>query len=178
MVGKEPLPHPKGFGGDRLAENGVFHGIGRQPGQVFRRGVVAGAVQAVGVFVVGIGKPQEAGLVVHLLGEALHGAAAVDGQSHRRVVAGGQHKPIQQLLEGQYLPLPQVHGGTLDAHRLPGNPHPVQHVALLADDQGRHDFGSAGHEGLPGGILFKEHPPGDPIQKAGLPGGQTPGPLG
>ena len=43
--------------------------------------------------------------IIHLFHEAFHGAAAVDGEGHRRIIAGGQHQPVQKLLQGKDLPL-------------------------------------------------------------------------
>ena len=106
---------------------------------------MAGAVQTVGVFEVGSGKAQISGFVVHQLRKALHGAAAVNCQRDRCIVPRGKHQTVQKLLEGQHLPLLQVHGGAFNAHRFLGNPHSVQHIALLADNQRSHNFGGAGN---------------------------------
>ena len=174
VVCQVPLANGNRAGGDGFPENGIFHGVGCQFGQIPGGGIVAGSVQAVGIFKVGICQAKISGLVVHQFRKALHRAAAVDGKRHRRVVAGGQHQPVQQLLEGQHLSLLQIHGGALDAHRLPGNPHSVQHVALLADHQSRHDLGGAGNQPPLPGVFLKKHPSGDPIQHIGMVGGNRP----
>ena len=116
-----------------------------------------GAVKAVGVFKVRAFQTQSVGLVIHQLDKAFHRAAAVNGQRHRHIVAGAEHQTVQQLLHRQNFPFPQVHGGAFDAHRLFRDPHPVQHITLLADDQCRHDLGGAGDKAAAVGILFIQH---------------------
>ena len=171
MVGQIPIPHLDVFGGNGLVENGILHGVGRQNPQIFCRGIMAGTVQAVGIFKVRPGQAETARLVVHQLREALHSAAAVNGQRHGGIVAGGQHQPVEQLLQGKHLPLFQVHGGTLDAHRFLGNAHSVQDVALLANNQRRHDFGGAGDQAPLRGIFLVKHSPTDGIHRIRPPGG-------
>ena len=102
----------------------------------------------------GISQAQVSGLIIHQFCEAFHGTAAIDGQCHGGIVAGGKHQTIQQLLKCQHFPLLQVHGGTFDAYSFLGNPHSVQDIALFADDQCRHDFRGAGNETAFLGILL------------------------
>ena len=172
VVAQIAIAHGNCFGGDGFVENGVFHGIGGQNRQIPGGGVVSGAVQPVGIFKMTLGHTQHPGLVVHHFREALYSAAAVNGQSHRRVVAGMEHQPIQQLLECQNLPLLQIHGGAFDAHSLFGNPHPVQDVALLADHKSCHDLGGAGNQAPLVGILLIQNPSGGGIHQNCFFGGQ------
>ena len=148
MIAQHPAPCLDGPGGNGFGKNGIFHGVGRQNSQVLGAGMVVRGIQAVGVGKVGIFQPQRSGLVVHQLHKVRRIPAAKAGQGHGGIVAGGQHEPIQQLLDGQHLPLLQIHGGSLNAHRLFGDPIAAEHIALLADHQSRHDLGGAGNEGL------------------------------
>ena len=101
-----------------------------------------------------------AGLVIHQLGKALHRAAAIDCQGHSRIIAGLKHQAVQQLLHRQNLIGLQVHGRSFNPHCLWHNAHPIQHIALLADHQRRHDFGGAGNETAAVCILLIENPAG------------------
>ena len=117
-------------------------------------------VQTIGIFKVRASEANAPGFVVHQLGEAFHRAAAIDRQGHSRVVAGLEHQPIQKLLHRQNLTGLQVHGRPLDAHSLRHNLHPVQHIALLANHQRRHNLGGAGNEAPAIGIFLIEDPAG------------------
>ena len=125
------------------------------------------SIQTVGVFKMGITQAQDPGFVIHQLVKAFHRTAAVNGQGHRRIVPGRKHQPIEQFLQGQHFPFLQVHGRAFDAHSLFGDPHPVQHVALLTDDQRRHDLRGTGDQTLLVAVLLKQHPSADRIQHAG-----------
>ena len=148
MIAHHPAPCLDGLGGNGFGKNGIFHGVGRQNSQVLGAGMVVWGIQAVGGGKVGLFLPQRSGLVVHQLHKVRRIPAAEAGQGHGGIVAGGQHEPIQQLLDGQHLPLLQIHGGPLNAHRHFGDPEAAEHIALLADHQSRHDLGGAGNEGL------------------------------
>ena len=107
---------------------------------------------------------QKSRLIVHQLRKTFHRAAAVDSQRHRRIVAAAQHQAVKQLLNRQHFPFLQVHGRAFDANSFLRNPHPIQHIALLTDDQGRHNFGSAGDQALLLRIFLINHPSGQRIQ--------------
>ena len=149
-------------------ENGIFHGISRQRRQIMCSSVMPRRIQAVGVGKMGTGKAQSMSLVIHQLHKALHGAAAVNSQGHRRIVAGMEHQAVEKFLNCQHFPLLQIHGGPFDAHRFLRNPHPVQHIALLADNERRHDFRSAGNKALFVNILFKEDTACGSVQQNGF----------
>ena len=77
-----------------LCENGVLHSVGSQGRQIRGTGIVLRRVQTVGVGKMGIPQPQYPRLVVHHANKALHCAAAVNGQRHRGIIAGGKHKSV------------------------------------------------------------------------------------
>ena len=168
MIAQIPLSRCHGLRGYGLGKDGIFHGIGRQHRQIPGTGIMTGAVQSVGVFKMGVAQPQKPCLVVHQLHKALHRAPTADGQRYRCIVARGQHQSVQQLLNRQHLPLPQVHGRAFDPHRLLGNAHPIQHVAPFAYHKGRHNLGGAGDQAPAVGVFIKQHPAADGIQGIGL----------
>ena len=67
-------------------------------------------IQAVWVFEAGFGHAQGCGLLVHERGEILQAVRDVQGQGRSRIVAGGQHEPIEQILDGVALSRLQIHG--------------------------------------------------------------------
>ena len=95
VVAQGSPPSLDGFGGHRLGKNGVLHGVSPQRRQICGAGIVVRGIQAVGIGKMSVLQAQDPGLVVHPRHKALHRAAAVNGQGHGGIVAGGQHKSIQ-----------------------------------------------------------------------------------
>ena len=168
MVGQHPLPHRHGFCAHGTGENGIGHGIGGKPRQIPGGRIMIGGIQTVGIDEVGVLQSQLPGLVVHQLRKALDGAAAPDGQRRRRIVAAAEHKPVEQLLDGEHLPLLKIHGAALNTNSLGRDLHPVENIAPLTYDQGRHDLRGACNQTPVIGIFFIERPAGSCIQHNSL----------
>ena len=174
MIVQIPLTNGDIFRRYGLVENRIFHGIGRKDRQIPCCGIMSGAVQTVGIFKVRTGHAKDSCLVIHQLRKAFHCAAAVNGKCHSRIVSGRKHQSVQQRLQGENFSLLQVHGRAFDAHRFLGNPHTVKDVALLTDDQRRHNLGGACNEAAGIRILLINHTTADGIQQNRLLGRNCP----
>ena len=153
-----PPADGNGPGGGDPHQRLVFQGGPGQLCHVPGGGIMVLVVQAVGIGKGGIFHLQFPGLFVHQRHKALHTAAHMLGDGHRRIVAGAEQQSIQQGLQGQGLPLFQVHGGTFGTGRLPADLHRILKISLLNGHQRRQDFGGAGDEHFPVGIALIKHP--------------------
>ena len=104
-------------------------------------------VQTVGVAVVGIPAADLHGLLVHQLDEILVGATYILGDDHRRIIGRCHHHAVHQLLQGQGLPIHQLHihgaGGDF-LQRILANCDHVGHIAVLQGHNGGHQFDHTG----------------------------------
>ena len=125
------------------------------------------SIQAVWVNKMGIVHPQLVGLVIHQLYKSLNRAAAVDGQSHSRIVSAVEHQAVQKVLHGHHFPCLQVHRRSLDPHSLLWNSHSIKDIGLLTDYQRCHNLGCAGNQALLIRLFFIQHTPGLSIQYNG-----------
>ena len=103
--------------------------------------------------------------VVHQLGKALHCSAAMNCQRSGGIVATMEHQAVQQLLDRKHFALFKVNGRTFDTHSFLGDLHPVQHIALLAHDERRHDLGGGSDQAAAVGIFLIDHPTGSSIHQ-------------
>ena len=167
MVAQEAAAHGDAFGGDRFLKNGVIHGVGGKNCQIRCRGVVILGIQTMGVLKVGILHPQHPGFVVHLARKLFDASAAIQSQRRRRIIAGGEHQAVQQLLKRQNFPFLKIHGRAFNAHGFFGDLHLIQHIAPFTDQQRRHDFGSAGDEAFLIRIFAVQRPAADGVRYNG-----------
>ena len=74
-------------------------------------------VQPVGGYEIGIRTAKLTCPVVHQLRKPFHGTADVDRKCDRRVVAGGKHEAIQQILNFDLFSVVQIHAGAFHGVR-------------------------------------------------------------
>ena len=150
--------------GDDLPEGRVGHGLLGHAIDVPGRGVMLAVVQAVGVHKVGAGHAQLLGPLVHPLDKGRDVPTDGHGQDIGRLVGGGQHQAVEQVVDGDLFPGLQVRRGGIGGQVLQGggvHRHYGRQVQLpaphsLQGEQGRHDLGDAGGVALPIGVLLVE----------------------
>ena len=119
---------------------------------VLRAGIMSLLIQPAGV---GKGRMTHAELrrlLVHPNDKLFHSAAAEIRNALRRVVSGGQHQAVEQLLHRQLLAAAKVHGRALLEVRVL-DCHHVTEAAVLQCDQRRHDLGGTGNAQLLGFVV-------------------------
>ena len=144
-----------------------------QNGHIVGGGVVVRVIQTIGVCKVGVVHAQLGGLFVHLRHEALHVSPAVACNGQGRVVARGEHQPVEQSLQGDLLLRLEVHGRALRPRPLTLDGYRGGQVGMeFHRHQGGHQFGDAGDAPLFPGVFLIEHPPALFVHQDGRGGGQ------
>ena len=157
MVLHGPPSHGGRLAGTYPSERGIFHGRRGQHRHVPCRGVVSLRIQSIGIGEAGIVHSQCGRLLVHQRHERLQSSGALR-QSQRRVIAGAQQQPVQQLLPPHRLSDAEIHGRAL-RHVLRSHGHSVIQRPLLQRHQRRHDLGGAGNTHLPRtGLVIQDLP--------------------
>ena len=128
----------------------------RQVGQVGRRGVVAGRVEADRGGVVGVREPQPRRRPVHLRHERRHGARDAVGQRRGRVAAARQQHPVHQVAHRVPLPRPQAQQRLAGLRRVFGRGDALAHPQVAQGEIRRHQLRRRGDRELAIGVAGGE----------------------
>ena len=152
-------------GGDDLPEGRVGHGLLGHAVDIPGGGVVVVVVEAVGIDEMGACHAQLLRPLVHPLHEGGDVPGHSDGQGVGRLVGGGQHQAVEQVVDGDLLPGEKAGGGGIIGHvrqSLRRDGHHRIHGQLspadgLQGQQTGHDLGDAGGvAGLVGVLLVED----------------------
>ena len=78
MIAQATATGSNRFGGYRLIEDRILHSIGSKHSQISCGRIMTWAIQAVGIYKMGVGKAEAMCLIVHQFRKAFHSTTAID----------------------------------------------------------------------------------------------------